>query len=627
MALAWWTRPVQDIARADNKLWPLPASYGTLSTEGRRLARINACRLQRTPAEFVASWAFFRETYLFPTPTGQWYKHGVTPSPREHYQMVRDLGTFPFNAWAAPRSFAKSTVLGREIPLLMALTRPNFETDIFMATGRHITKTFDMFMTQLSENRLIIDDFGKLKPPRGKGIWNHTGIKLTHGGAIFGIPIGGKSLGERPNLLIFDDVEFDEELVAHSSEKTAAMDRFITSTAIPMMETGTCMGIIGTLHSRRFFIYYMMTSKEARWREWNMRLMTVERQTGELAWPEKLGKEFLESQRKLMTSSAFRANYYNTPGTEEDRLLVIHPTLNTYRIDTTEDSDDAPLESKAILVSHRATSWNGEKRTRRTEVVRRHLGEVTSKMYRIACVDYAHTTGKHSDYSCVMVMGFENSDTYKDVLWVLDLFLGKVRDDDLVQRLWAMCERWGVHVIGVEAVGLQMQLYERIDIEFGDRVEEGGWRPRVMPIKYPSATPKPERIAAMQWRFNQYRVKIREDQKTVWPWRELITQVEMATLDLGLLAKDDAVDTLAMHQYVVRPRRQSTADWEQKDTPLEPRELLESGEMFHDTGIPAITTLTPSEITPDLVQKMRQHAIDDEEHRIKPATTWEVVGG
>lgn len=626
MGVAWWTQPAKSVVRADNRLWPLPADYQTLTVDGRRQARVNACRLQRTPEEFVASWAFFRETYLFPTPAGEFYKHGVKPSPIEHYLMVRDLATFPFNAWAAPRSFAKSTVLGREIPLKMLITRSNFETNIFMSTGRHITKTFDMFMKQIDENPRIHDDFGKLRYPRGKGIWNHTGIKLMNGSSIFGISIGGKSLGERPNLNIFDDVEFDEELVAHSSEKTAAMDRFITSTAIPMMEAGTCMGIIGTLHSRRFFIYYMMTSKEARWREWNMRLMTVERPDGQMVWPEKLGEEFLESQKRLMTSSAFRANYYNTPGTEEDRLLSIHPTLNTFQIDTSDDSDDVPLESRATLVSQRATSWNGEKRERRTEVVRRHLGETTSKMYRIACVDYARTTGKHSDYSCIMVMGFENSDTYKDVLWVLDLFLGKVRDDDLVQRLWAMCEKWGVHVIGVEAVGLQMQLFERIDLEFGERVDTGGWRPRVVPIKYPSSTPKAERIAAMQWRFNQYRVKIRDDQRAVWPWRELIQQVEMATLDLGLLAKDDAVDTLAMHQYVVRPRRHSTADHDRRETPLEPKELLEAGELFHDTGIPAISTLSPAEITQQMVEQMRQNAFDDAEEQ-GPPIGWEVVGG
>ena len=598
--------------------------------DGRRLARVNACRLCRTPDEFVTSWAFFRWEYLFGTPLGQFYKHGVKPSPIEHYHLVRDLGTYPFNAWAAPRSFAKSTVLAREVPLQLALTRPNFETVIFMATGRHITKTFDIFMLQIAENSHICDDFGVLKPPRGRGMWNHGALKLQHGGAIFGVPIGGKSLGERPNLLIFDDVEFDEELVAQSTEKTAAMDRFLTSTAIPMMEAGTCLGIIGTLHSRRFFMYYMMTSKEARWKQWNRRLITVERRPGVWTWPEKLGEEFLSSQRSLMTPSAFRANYYNTPGTEEDRLLSVHPLLNVYEVDISDDSDDSPLTSRAVLVSHRATGWDTERGERRTAVVRRSLGDIVSKMYRIACVDYARTTGKHSDYSCIMVMGFENSDTYKDVLWVLDLFLGKVRDDELVQRLWAISEKWGVHVIGVEAVGLQMQLAERIDLEFGDRVVEGGWRPRVLPIKYPSATPKAERIAGMQWRFNQYRVKIREDQRDVWPWRELFQQIEFATIDLGLLSKDDAVDTLAMHQYVVRPRRHSTADIDIPQTPLGPRELLESGELYHETGIPAITTLNPSEIDEELVRKLREHAYgddaDENEGRFQPRT-WETIGG
>ncbi len=622
----WWGQPVRPVARAGNKLWPLPADYPTLTEAGRRGARVNACRLSATPDEFVASWAFFREYYLFGTPKGEWYKHGIKPSPIEHYQMVRDLGQNPFNAWAAPRSFAKSTVLGREIPLKLALTRPNFETVIFMATGRHLTKTFDMFMVQIAENSRIVDDFGKLKPPRGKGMWNHGALKLQHGGAIYGVPIGGKSLGERPNLLIFDDVEFDDELVLHCAERTEAMDRFLTSTAIPMMEEGTCLGVIGTLHSRRFFIYYMMTSKEQRWKQWNRRLITVERKSGAWTWPEKLGGDFLESQRKLMTPSAFRANYYNTPGTESDRLLYVHPLLNTFEIDTSEDSDDEPLTSRAALVSYRATDWDDEKGLRNADIVRRPLGETVSKMYRIACVDYASTTGRHSDYSCIMVMGFESSDLYKDVLWVLDLFIGKVKDDELVQRLWAMAEKWGVHVCGVEAIGLQVQLAERIDVEFGDRVETGGWRPRVLPVRYPARSPKSERIGQMQWRFNQYRVKIRDDLRTEWPWRELYRQIEFATADLALLTKDDAVDALAMHQYVVRPRRAVTPGYEPRESATDPRELLKAGELFHDTGIPAITSLMPGELDQELVEHMRANAFEDEDERALQPRTWRTVG-
>jgi hypothetical protein len=227
-----------------------------------------------------------------------------------------------------------------------------------------------------------------------------------------------------------------------------------------------------------------------------------------------------------------------------------------------------------------------------------------------------------------MVMGFESSDLYKDVLWVLDLFLGKVKDDELVQRLWIMAEKWGVHVCGVEAIGLQMQLAERIDLEFGDRVETGGWRPRVMPVRYPTASPKQERIARMQWRFNQYRVKIRDDLRTEWPWRELLRQIDLATADLALLAKDDAVDTLAMSQYVVRPRRAVTPGHEPRENATDPRELLRAGELFHDTGIPVITSLGPGELDQELVQHMRANAFDgdeDEDERALRPRAWRTV--
>ena len=130
----------------------------------------------------------------------------------------------------------------------------------------------------------------------------------------------------------------------------------------------------------------------------------------------------------------------------------------------------------------------------------------------------------------------------------------------------------------------------------------------------------------MQWRFNQYRVKIRSDQRTEWPWRELLKQIELATSDLALLSKDDAVDTLAMHQYVVRPRRAPTLGHEPRENAMDPRELLKSGELFHDTGIPAITSLVPGELDQELVEHMRANAFADEDERDFQPQTWRTVG-
>lgn len=615
--------------KENNPYYPLPSDYPTLDGKGQRQARVNAVTLQETPEDLVHAWAFFRGYYLFPTLHGEWYSHGILPSPPFHYDFIRDLGTYPFNVWAAPRASAKSTILGMEIPLLFLVTRPYSETVVIFSVGRFVNKRFDKVMTQIEHNPRIVADFGILKPTKGSGSWNHSALKLRNGSSLYGLAIEGKMLGERPNLLLFDDVEFDESLVIQPSAWTERFEHLITYVATPMMEMGTCIGIIGTLHNRRFLIHRMATSKDPRYRIWNRRTLTIENPDGSRVWPEKYTDKYLERQREVMGPAAFRSNYFNEPSTEAEHLLRIHPDLCQYTVETSgigPHDAEQPLNSLASLVSKRKTGIASDSGISKAEEVRRPFGDTVAKMFRIATLDYASTVSRHSDYSCIMVMGFENSQYYKDTLWVLDLFLAKVRDDVLINQLWKMSEKWRTQVIGVEAASIQHQLFERIDLEFGDRVgEQGGWRPRVIPLKYPAGLSKADRICGLQWRFNQFRVILPLDERSNWPIKELYAQIEGFTEDLAYLAHDDAIDTLAMHQYVVRPRRGAARqDLPISSTPRDPKDMIESGDLFYETGIPAITALGAGDLDLNLVHKLRSQREDPDPRKPQPRN-WRTI--
>ena len=52
--------------REGNPFWPLPPDYADLNHDSKRLARLNAVRMQGNPELAVCSWQFFCDYYLKP---------------------------------------------------------------------------------------------------------------------------------------------------------------------------------------------------------------------------------------------------------------------------------------------------------------------------------------------------------------------------------------------------------------------------------------------------------------------------------------------------------------------------------------------------------------------------------
>lgn len=192
------------IKNKPHELYPLCRDYAELTLDGQRQARLAVLHRQDTPQHLCEAWDFFRKIYL--AGVGKlFYKNGFEESPDFHFQMVSDLGEYARNAIAAPRGSAKSTVIGLEIPLLLGLTRPHYEMSLGLATDRLVEERFDKLIQQFVENELILQDFGEMKPPRGRKIWNHHQLSLLNGAVIKGLSVMGRKRGGRPRLFILDD--------------------------------------------------------------------------------------------------------------------------------------------------------------------------------------------------------------------------------------------------------------------------------------------------------------------------------------------------------------------------------------------------------------------------------------
>ena len=85
-----------------NLLYPLPADYETLTDDGQREARVNACRQWLVPTDdpeekadrFAASLLFFESWYLWPDPEDEFdpmfYDDKPVATPKGHVAIYRE---------------------------------------------------------------------------------------------------------------------------------------------------------------------------------------------------------------------------------------------------------------------------------------------------------------------------------------------------------------------------------------------------------------------------------------------------------------------------------------------------------------------------------------------------------
>ena len=591
-----------------NEYYPLPIDYGDLSLDGQREARLYTLRDQSSPQKLVDAWVLFRNLYLRPRGDA-FYPTGFKSSPDFHYQLVRDLGEWSRNAQAAPRGFAKSTVIGVEVPLLLALTRPYYGIAMGMSTDRLIEARFDKLMIELVENPYIISDFGTIKPLRGTAIWNHHHLHLSNGSVIEGFSIMGRKRGIRPQLFILDDPEFDSEATGGSPNSqyliTEKYEQILFRQIIPMLASGSAIFWIGTMINRRCLLYRACEGDDPRFKVWMRRVYVAEDSTRtkalwRTAWP----LEFLKAREIEIGKSSYSSEYLNRPLTDETKLLQIDPELNEYNIP--EYLMMEPQERNYLLSSSKDVFWGERKRIDKpdgdadfeTEKKKNQIRKVFGSMYRVATVDTAAGLEAKHDFRSVSILGYDSN----NCLWVLDLWLGKVKDSAFYAKIYEIGQKWLVRAIGIEACGIQGNLVESMG-EYVDQFtnklvgkeEKRVWVPRVIPIRYPSRMSKGERIATLEWRFNAGKIKYPAHRMNEWPFSALYEQTENFTKDLALLRYDDAIDTIAMSTFLVHARGKESVRIPAKKTLTEE---IKSGEPIVP-GLPLLSGVNPDSLTPE----------------------------
>ena len=599
------TLAAKRVAYEDNKLYPLPEDYYDLTGDGQRDARCNAVCFQETPSDVVWAWNFFVDHYLAYLPQGVWYNGPRLPSPPAHYRLIYDIAAYPRNIQGMPRAFGKSKLL-KSLILMFAFSRPFFKVLLVKSHDDFVSEDFGELKWQLTNNERLIEDFGNLKPKKGEGNWKDGRLQLTNGFRFVGRSVMGKMLGFRPNFVAFDDAEFDPAMRVSPTILTENIKYLWYYHIVPMLEEGCTALMLGTLNHRKSFLYYQATVEEhedPRVQFFNRVILGVKDEFGDLVWKDKWDEERIEEIEAEVGRAAFLSMYMNDPGTEDERVLPLHPVRGYYTV--TEDDDEYwtnPLVSNARMLSSRVDT---ELET--TVKDERPFGATVNEMYRVLLADPIRNPSSTSDYACAMVVGIERSKEYMDTWWVLDIKLGKVKNTQFMDWLWELGHKWMVRVVGIEAISVQKKLVEQIDSEFAARSAMGeGWIPKIRAIRYTGdfaersnmTAGKAARIASMAWRYETDKIRYPRHLMPLEGWRDLKFQTENFTENLRLLPYDDAIETLAMTEFVPRPRSPLPAPEARKDI----WDLIRAGEMyFPGSKMPVMGAINAQDLTGDVL--------------------------
>lgn len=592
--------------RLGNPHYPLPPDWEDLDERGRRLARLNAVALRETPEDMMHAWHYFRNYYLRDPACG-FYK-GFKDSPSMHYEMVSFFRRYTLNAIAAPRASAKSTVMGTEVPMMEIISPMHAGMDValFLAKDEFVEQRFDKIMMQLEENQRIRDDFGRLRPGHGEGIWNRHTLRLTNSATLRGYSIDGKKRGARPDIAIVDDPEYDASEGTNVERVNRDMESMLMRQILGMLDPGARLFWIGTLLSQRSFLYHILHSQDPRFTFWNKRLYSAEYTDAEgeqqILWPTKWTKEFLDHKRQTMGIGAYQTEFLNDPRSDAEAILVVDSVLNEY---TSREYDPIHAEQTSPFVWPYRIQWNetGVDPDGAVTLEERDLPypDFLGGLKRYITVDYAPTTEATSDFSCIMVLGIDRRNT----VWVLDGWHGKVRSNVLVKLIWQLAHRWHVRLCGVEAVSVQDTFRQQVADFMASTARQGEFTPAVVPIRYPPNVSKAQRIEGLEWRFMKGRIKYPVHMKLNRTILQLYHQTEYFTPDLARLSKDDIIDAVSMIHYLLPGGSRECNPSQPMEKDLVAR--LEKGELYltEHPGVSILSGVMPSELTDKAIEQLR----------------------
>jgi predicted phage terminase large subunit-like protein len=424
--------------------------------------------------------------------------HLKDDSPTFHWRMADMIfGPDPKAAMAAPRGHAKTTIADL-VCLLYGAAKEEFRYCLLVSDSSEQAELFlEDIRHECETNEELLTAYPGLT--RGK-IWSRTDLIFANGVRIQAVGAGmklrgRKHHGQRPDLILVDDLENDE-LVA-SLPRRQKLRRWFRSVLLPALAPNGRIRVLGTiLHSDALLARLLRNPR------WTRRLWSALSDDGQQSlWPARFPPAMLLEEKQ----EAF-----------EDGMLGVwyHERQNKAVAD-----EESPFKTEDFRYFSELPPEN-------PETIRRW----TKTLY----VDPAIGEKDRHDWTAYTVV-YASHDGY---WYVMDAF--RRRDDPaaLIKTIRELNAKHDFDAIGVEAVQYQKSIAFWLE-------QDDGSTDNLIIEKVVPDTDKRRRIMALQPFYRAHRIIHRQT---------LGARLETELLNLDAIDHDDLADSLAGHLFItIRP--------------------------------------------------------------------------
>lgn len=298
-----------DILRLCDKYW---------DTDRDKLRRYLLAIFKRRENIHLFGWFIARPYFPLETP----------PFHKEILDLISDKNNRRIGV-IAPRGHAKSTTVDMTYPLWAGCFEQEEFIVIISDTYTQAAEFINALKDEFENNPKIKWLFGNMKGDDwqdGEFVLSN-GIKYAAKGS--GMKIRGiRHRHTRPTLMIFDDIENDENI--KSAEQRQKLYHWFTKAAIPALARGGRAVVIGTILHFDSLVNKVMKQQDV-FKSWQTRVFyaitTEEDGTERALWPEHRSLEKLRAMRDdpsdqdFIGSITFAQEYQHKPFSEEDAII------------------------------------------------------------------------------------------------------------------------------------------------------------------------------------------------------------------------------------------------------------------------------------------------------------------
>ena len=327
--------------------------------------------------------------------------------------------------YAAPRGFAKSTYFFFRIMHAICFRTMNFI--IYVSANDKLASDFvNIVRLELTDNDRILEDFDFRFRENNKYSFVANGVRVISKSKK-GMTRGFKYRQHRPDLIIVDDIEKDEEADSPAIvKKTLSV---LKKGLYPALKLSGKLFILGTIVRKRSVLDIILNSDCEPYTKWTRKVFNaicVDEKGKEYSlWKDRFPIKKLQEIKENIGSIAFESEYQNTP-TDDENSLFQESWIKYY------EDDDIDI----------------------------------NKLIKVMFIDPSIKSTKKADYKAMITIGLDKSTMN---YYVLESWIKKTSIENMLKATFRLYEKYRHNLIGFESNGFQIllkELYDELEKEY-----------------------------------------------------------------------------------------------------------------------------------------------------------------